>query len=164
MYFRESGANPEQFRCCIQGGDIHYATGRSIYSYSGKADIAYDLWVRRPAYRQSHNSHCENNWLLFFMQTQVSVPFLQIMTESSNHFMRKEKENENEEKKISVTHTYACNACVYTCNEWMWNRKEIRWRGQLWWRTCIRPFNGITVCQAVLCRLLQGWLQTHHNN
>ena len=43
------------------------------------------------------------------MQTQVSVPFLQIMTESSNHFMRKEKENENEEKKISVTHTYACN-------------------------------------------------------
>ena len=43
MYFRESGGNPEQFRCCIQGGDIHYATGRSIYSYSGKADIAYDL-------------------------------------------------------------------------------------------------------------------------
>ena len=32
MYFRESGGNPEQFRCCIQGGDIHYATGRSLLS------------------------------------------------------------------------------------------------------------------------------------
>ena len=27
IYFRESGVNPEQFRCCIQGGGIHYATG-----------------------------------------------------------------------------------------------------------------------------------------
>ena len=33
------------------------------------------------------------------MQTYKSVPFLQIMTESSNHFTRKEKENENEEKQ-----------------------------------------------------------------
>ena len=43
MYFRESGGNPEQFRCCIQGGDIHYATGRSIYSYSAVITMLCNL-------------------------------------------------------------------------------------------------------------------------
>ena len=50
---------------------------------SGKADIAYDLWVRRPVYRQSHNSRCENNRLLIFMPAYIKhkhiciyVPFL----------------------------------------------------------------------------------------
>ena len=50
---------------------------------SGKADITYDLWVRRPVYRQSYNSRCENNRLLIFMPAYIKhkhiciyVPFL----------------------------------------------------------------------------------------
>lgn len=34
------------------------------------------------------------------MQTQVSVPFLQIMTESSNHFMRKERRMKMKKKRF----------------------------------------------------------------
>lgn len=41
---RESGVNPEQFRCCEQGAGTHNATGQSMkMTASGKAGIGDDL-------------------------------------------------------------------------------------------------------------------------